>query len=62
MTHLTRRTLIGGASAGIAMTALAGPQTFVLVKCAVTNFGLLVLCLHKNFRWVKPIVASLGYP
>ncbi len=29
MTHLTRRTLIGGASAGIAMTALAGPASIL---------------------------------
>jgi glycine betaine/choline ABC-type transport system substrate-binding protein len=29
MTHLTRRTLIGGASAGIAMTAIAGPASIL---------------------------------
>jgi hypothetical protein len=51
----------GGEEVNPIMDALigVGPRTFVLVKCAVTNLGLLVLCLHKNFRWVKQIVTGL---
>jgi hypothetical protein len=36
-----------------------GPQTFVLVKCGVTNAGLMILCLHKNFRYVKGVMGAL---
>ena len=36
-----------------------GPQTFVVVKCGITNIGLFVLCLHKNFRHVKKVVGGL---
>ena len=36
-----------------------GPRPFVLVKCGITNLGLLVLCLHKNFRHVKFVVGVL---
>ena len=55
--HLQR----GGEEANPLMAQLidCGPQTFVLVKCAITNLGLLVLCLHKNFRFVRPIITSL---
>ncbi|MCG3135611.1 MAG: hypothetical protein HMLKMBBP_03332 [Planctomycetes bacterium] len=51
----------GGSEANPVMDALIrqGPVTFVLVKCAVTNAGLLVLVLHKNFRWVKQVLAGL---
>ena len=36
-----------------------GPTTFILVKCGITNVGLLILCLHKNFRYVKAVIAFL---
>lgn len=36
-----------------------GPQAFVLVKCGVTNLGLGVLCVHKNFRWVRGVIHGL---
>ena len=36
-----------------------GAQPFVLVKCGITNVGLAVLCLHKNFRWVKRVITAL---
>ncbi len=36
-----------------------GPVEFMVLKCAVTNLGLLVLCVHKNFRYVKAIVCGL---
>jgi uncharacterized protein DUF5658 len=51
----------GGVEANPVMAQLieTGSQTFVLVKCGVTNVGLLVLCLHKNFRWVKQVVCAL---
>ena len=56
--HLQR----GGAEANPIMDALwrgAGPTSFLVLKCLVTNVGLLVLCLHKNFRFVKPVIAVL---
>jgi hypothetical protein len=37
----------------------AGPTSFVVLKCAITNIGLVVLCMHKNFRFVKPVIAAL---
>jgi hypothetical protein len=37
----------------------AGPVNFLVLKCAITNLGLVVLCLHKNFRLVKPVIALL---
>jgi len=37
----------------------ARPTTFVILKCVVTNVGLAVLCVHKNFRYVKPMIATL---
>ena len=36
-----------------------GAQPFILWKCGVTNFGLAVLCLHKNFPWVRRVIAGL---
>lgn len=52
----------GGGEANPVMAALidgAGPTYFVVLKCAVTNLGLVVLCMHKNFRFVKPVIAAL---
>lgn len=51
----------GGSEANPVMDALIrqGPVVFVLVKCAVTNAGLAVLTLHKNFRLVKPVILGL---
>lgn len=52
----------GGEEANPVMRALMGstsPQTFVLLKCLVTNLGLVVLCLHKNFRYVKAVIGAL---
>jgi hypothetical protein len=52
----------GGAEANPLMAALidgAGPRQFLVLKCAVTNLGLIVLCLHKNFRFVKPVIVAL---
>jgi hypothetical protein len=37
----------------------AGPRNFLVLKCVVTNVGLVVLCLHKNFRFVRTVVAAL---
>ena len=51
----------GGSEANPIMDRLinCGPQTFVFMKCGITNIGLTILCLHKNFRWVKGVIASL---
>jgi len=51
----------GGSEANPLMDYLIGwgPQTFVIVKCGITNVGLLVLCLHKNFRHVKKVIGGL---
>ncbi len=52
----------GGGEANPLMAALidgAGPRPFLVLKCAVTNVGLIVLCLHKNFRFVKPVIMAL---
>lgn len=51
----------GGEEANPLMDALigVGPQWFVLVKCTVTNVGLAILCLHKNFTHVKIVITSL---
>jgi uncharacterized protein DUF5658 len=49
----------GGGEANPVMDALldrVSPRTFLVVKCAVTNLGLVVLCLHTNFRFVKPVI------
>ena len=56
--HLQR----GGGEANPIMDALiqgAGARPFIVLKCIITNVGLVVLCLHKNFRYVKPVIASL---
>jgi hypothetical protein len=37
----------------------AGPTLFIVLKCAITNLGLVVLCMHKNFRFVRPVIAAL---
>jgi hypothetical protein len=52
----------GGDEANPVMKALieaAGPRNFLVFKCVVTNLGLVVLCLHKNFRFVKPVIGAL---
>lgn len=51
----------GGAEANPVMDYVIdkGPVTFLLVKCGITNVGLLILCLHKNFRYVKVVIAFL---
>ncbi len=36
-----------------------GPTPFVAFKCAVTDLGLVVLCVHKNFKFVKPVIGVL---
>jgi hypothetical protein len=51
-----------GKEANPVMRALiqsSAPTTFVLLKCVITNVGLAVLCLHKNFKYVKPMIATL---
>ena len=51
----------GGAEANplMEMAIGHGTQSFILVKCGVTNLGLVILCLHKNFRYVKPVIGVL---
>lgn len=51
----------GGTEANPLMDHLIGwgPQPFVIVKCGITNLGLMVLCLHKNFRHVKKVIGGL---
>jgi hypothetical protein len=52
----------GGGEANPVMDVLmhrTDPTTFTVVKCVITNIGLLVLCLHKNFRFVKPVIGAL---
>lgn len=51
----------GGEEANPIMNSVIGwgPRPFVLVKCGVTNLGLIVLCLHKNFRWVRGVIGVL---
>ena len=52
----------GGSEANPIMDALitaAGPRAFLVLKCIITNVGLIVLCLHKNFRYVRPVIAGL---
>ena len=52
----------GGGEANPVMRVLfeeAGPIRFLVLKCIVTNVGLVVLCLHKNFRLVKPVIGVL---
>jgi len=53
---------VPGGEANPLMAALidgAGPTYFVVLKCAITNVGLVVLCMHKNFRFVRPVIAAL---
>ena len=51
----------GGSEANPIMARVIewGPRPFLIVKCLVTNLGLLVLCMHKNFRYVKPVICGL---
>lgn len=52
----------GGSEANPIMDALitvAGPRLFLILKCVVTNVGLLVLCVHKNFRFVRSVIGGL---
>ena len=51
----------GGSEANpiMAMVIEWGPRPFLILKCAVTNVGLAVLLLHKNFRYVKAVIHSL---
>lgn len=52
----------GGEEANPVMKALidaTGPRNFLVFKCVVTNLGLVVLCLHKNFRFVRPVIGAL---
>ena len=51
----------GGSEANPIMAAVIewGPQPFLVLKCVVTNVGLLVLCLHKNFKYVKQVIGAL---
>lgn len=51
----------GGGEANPLMEQLIefGARPFILVKCGITNIGLIVLCLHKNFRFVKAVIAVL---
>lgn len=51
----------GGSEANPVMAEVIewGPRTFVLIKCGITNLGLIVLCLHKNFRYVGAVIASI---
>lgn len=48
----------GGSEANPIMDWLIrqGATQFVVVKCAVTSLGLVVLCLHKNFRYVRGVI------
>ncbi len=53
----------------LAIMLAVGPQTFIWSKIGLTSFGLVVLCLHKNFPGVRAIlfaifglyIALLGY-
>ena len=51
----------GGSEANPIMAEVIewGPVPFLVIKCLVTNIGLLVLCLHKNFRYVKGVIGAL---
>jgi len=51
----------GGSEANPVMAAVIewGPRPFLILKCVVTNLGLMILCLHKNFRYVKAVICSL---
>jgi hypothetical protein len=51
----------GGSEANPLMAAVLewGPLPFLALKCGVTNLGLVVLCLHKNFRLVRGVTVGL---
>ena len=51
----------GGAEANPVMAEVieGGPRPFLLVKCLITNLVLAILCLHKNFRFVKAVIGAL---
>ena len=51
----------GGSEANPVMAAVIewGPRPFLILKCVVTNLGLAILCLHKNFRYVKSVICVL---
>lgn len=51
----------GGSEANPVMAAVIewGPRPFLILKCVVTNLGLVILCLHKNFRYVKAVINTL---
>jgi hypothetical protein len=61
----------GGSEANplMAVAIEIGVLPFLAIKCGLTTIGVLFLCLHKNFRWVKPLMigvlsmyaALLGY-
>ena len=37
----------------------AGVVPFLLIKNGLTILGVLFLCLHKNFRLVKPLIGGI---
>lgn len=51
----------GGTEANPVMAEVIewGPRIFIVVKCGITNLGLLVLCLHKNFRYVRGVITAI---
>ena len=51
----------GGSEANPVMAVVIewGPLPFLVIKCVVTNLGLVILCLHKNFRYVKAVICWL---
>lgn len=51
----------GGTEANPIMAVVIewGPRPFLILKCVVTNLGLVVLCLHKNFKYVKQVIGAL---
>ena len=51
----------GGSEANPIMAEVIewGPRPFLLLKCLITNVGLVVLCLHKNFKYVKQVIGAL---
>jgi hypothetical protein len=51
----------GGSEANPIMAAVIewGPRPFLILKCVITNVGLVILCLHKNFRYVKQTIGAL---
>ena len=36
-----------------------GVIPFLAIKCGLTGLGVLFLCIHKNFRWVKVLISSV---